>query len=143
MNKRALVELIKTHLEEELAEILRSADAGSTRQSNSDGAAASAAESPLPADAVEALRGRASEIQRQLLMFRFLPLPELGADDVVSPAALVELELAGAGRRAFYFMTPQSGGLVTSVDGQPVQVIGPQSPIGETITILKKASNES
>jgi transcription elongation GreA/GreB family factor len=33
--------------------------------------------------------------------------------------------------RALYFLVPQGGGLVTSVDGRPVQVITPQSPLGE------------
>ena len=35
--------------------------------------------------------------------------------------------------RAFYFIAPRGGGLVTSVDGLPVQVITPQSPIGEAV----------
>ena len=117
MNKQALVDLIRTHLTEELAELQRSAGG-----------------QELPADTRNALRERAAEVERQILMFRFLPVREFGDGEVVCPAALVELELqSGAGIRAFYLVTPQSGGLVTSLDGRPVQVVSPQSPIGEAI----------
>jgi hypothetical protein len=52
----------------------------------------------------------------------------------------VELELkpvdggqSTAGRRAFYFIVPSGGGLVMRVDGNPVQVITPNSPLGEVL----------
>src|SRR4051794_13672022 len=124
MNKQVLVELIRKHLGEELAELQRSAEGD-----------------VVPSAAREALRERAGEVERQLLMFRFLPVRELGEGEVVCPAALVELELlAGKGIRAFYFVTPQSGGLVTSLEGRPVQVVSTQSPIGAAI-LGKKAGD--
>ncbi|MGK5084933.1 GreA/GreB family elongation factor [Bdellovibrionota bacterium FG-1] len=74
---------------------------------------------------------RVAEIQAQLNMYRFLPQRAFGADDVIVPSSLVELELAG--RHAFYLVVPSGGGLVMRVDGQPVQVITPQSPLGEAL----------
>ncbi len=71
------------------------------------------------------------EINRLLTMYRFLPKRKYGRDDVIIPSALVELKLGGIS--AFYFIAPQGGGLVTRVEGKPVQVITPQSPLGECL----------
>src|SRR5581483_11142645 len=82
---------------------------------------------------------RAAELQSQLLMWKYLPIRDFGGpDDVACPAALVELEHGKT--RAFYFIAPQGGGLVTRIDGQPVQVITPNSPMGEAI-MGKKAGD--
>ena len=51
--------------------------------------------------------------------------------DLVAPGALVELDCGGT--RAFYFLVPQGGGLIARVNGCPVQVVTPQSPIGEAL----------
>ncbi len=83
------------------------------------------------ADAKDPKSPRAEELARLLVMYRFLPLREYGADDVACPAALVELEFQGT--TAFYFIAPQGGGLVTRVEGKPVQVLTPNSPLGEAL----------
>jgi hypothetical protein len=70
-------------------------------------------------------------IEGLLAQYRFLPRREYGVDDVIVPSALVELELNGS--RAFYFVAPAGGGLVMRVEGRPVQVITPQSPLGEAL----------
>src|SRR5580698_3382123 len=59
---------------------------------------------------------RAEEIRQLLIMYKFLPLRPYGAhqsDDVICATALVEMDVRGT--RAFYFIAPQGGGLVTSV----------------------------
>ncbi len=71
------------------------------------------------------------EIRRLLTLYRFLPRRHYDKEDVIIPSALVELQLGTT--RAYYFVAPQGGGLVTRVDGQPVQVITPQSPLGEAL----------
>lgn len=74
---------------------------------------------------------RVREIQSQLLMYQFLPKREYTDQDVVCPGALVGLEFNG--QTAHYLIVPSGGGLVTRVEGYPVQVITPQSPIGGSV----------
>lgn len=83
---------------------------------------------------------RAAEIRRLLQMYRFLPVREFGPDDVVCPSALVGLELQG-GPTTHFLIVPSGGGLVTRIEGLPVQVITPQSPMGEAL-MGKKAGDQ-
>jgi transcription elongation GreA/GreB family factor len=110
MDKRKVVDEIQTYLAGELASLLPAAEAGT-----------------LDADGGERIR----EIRRQLTMYKFLPVREFGTEDVVCPASLVELELGE--RRAFYLIVPSGGGLVMRIEESPVQVITPQSPLGEAL----------
>jgi transcription elongation GreA/GreB family factor len=114
-NKRKVVEEIQNHLAEELAGLLPAAEA------------AEKANRELPVDQAERVRA----IQQQLTMYRFLPMREFNSEDVVCPSSLVELEISG--RRAFYFLVPSGGGLVMKIEGNPVQVITPNSPLGEAL----------
>jgi transcription elongation GreA/GreB family factor len=74
---------------------------------------------------------RLREMERLQVLYRFLPNREYGPEDVIVPSALVSLELDGT--TAHYFIAPQGGGLITQIDGKPVQVITPQSPLGEAL----------
>jgi transcription elongation GreA/GreB family factor len=112
MEKRSVIQLIRTHLEEELTE-LRATD--------------SISQQPDP---------RIQELERALLMYRFLPVRDFGPEDVVAPASLTEIELSG--RRMWVLLVPQHGGLVTQLEGKPVQVVTPNSPLGEAM-LGKKA----
>jgi transcription elongation GreA/GreB family factor len=80
----------------------------------------------------------AERLKRLQLVYRFLPVKEYGRDEVIIPSALVELEFKKT--IAYYFISPQCGGLITRVDGNPVQVITPQSPLGEAL-LGKKAGD--
>jgi hypothetical protein len=115
MEKRSVIELIRTHLEEELTE-LRASDSISSQ--------------PNP---------QIQELERALLMYRFLPIRDFGIDDVVAPASLSEIEFSG--RKLWVLLVPQHGGLVTQWAGQPVQVVTPHSPLGEAM--LGKKPGES
>lgn len=105
MKKKVIVE-IKNFLIQELSELAHSADQTESAQ-------------------------RIAEIQRLLVQYQFLPVREYNDEDVICPAALVELELAQS--RTFCFIVPQGGGLVMQVDGKPVQVVTPYSPLGEAL----------
>ncbi len=74
---------------------------------------------------------RRQELERLQVVYRFLPQREYGRDEVIIPSMLLELELNGM--NAYYFVAPQGGGLVTTIDGKPVQVITPNSPLGEAL----------
>jgi transcription elongation GreA/GreB family factor len=137
MDKRRLVDTIQTHLAEELATLVQAAKAAHEAATHDE----SRAEDQHDTRGLEAsyLAGaqaqRAAELQGLLLMWKYLPIREFGPEDVACPAALVELELEHGAKktRAFYFIAPQGGGLITRIDGQAVQVITPNSPIGEAL----------
>lgn len=74
---------------------------------------------------------RATEIKRLQTMYRFMPAHDYGPEDVIVPSSLVELKLGETS--AHYFIAPQGGGLVTSIAGKPVQIITPNSPLGEVL----------
>ena len=84
-------------------------------------------------------QARSAEIKRLVLMYRFLPARHYAVGEAIIPSSLVELSLNG--NRAFYFIAPQGGGLITQIDGKAVQVITPNSPLGEVL-LGKKAGEE-
>ncbi len=133
MDKKKLIAEIENYLNEELITITASAKSAYEAATHPD----SRAEDQYDTRGLEAsyLAGaqaeRASEIKRQLLIYKYLPVRAFGDNDVICPGALAELELNG--KRAFYFLVPQGGGLITQVDGVPVQVITPHSPMGEAL----------
>lgn len=109
MQKRVIIQEIENHLAHELSQLI-SNESKPGRPKNS---------------------GRMDEIKRQLLMYRYLPVRDFGSEDVVCPSALVELQLGET--RSFCFIVPQGGGLVMMIEGKPLQVVTPQSPLGEAL----------
>lgn len=76
--------------------------------------------------------GTVQAIERALLMYRFLPVVESsGESEVIAPGSLVKLSMGL--RQSWVFMVPQHGGLVTDFEGLPLQVLTPQSPLGELL----------
>ncbi len=75
-------------------------------------------------------------IERQILMLRFLPNKDLSVDDVIVPSALVKVRTANT--ESYVFMVPSGGALVTSFCQKPVQVLTPDSPLGDAL-VGKKA----
>jgi transcription elongation GreA/GreB family factor len=76
---------------------------------------------------------RAADLQALISVYRLMPLPELGAGDPIAPGALVELELEDGGRRSRYFIVPRGGGTTVTIGGAAIQVVAPQSPLGEAL----------
>lgn len=133
MRKKEVIAAILEYLAAELANMERAAKAAQEAATHEE----SRAEDAHDTRAIEAgylagaQQARVDELSRLLLMYKYLPVRELGPDDVVCAAALVELEINHT--RAFYFIAPQGGGLVTRVQGKPVQVLTPASPMGEAL----------
>jgi transcription elongation GreA/GreB family factor len=82
-------------------------------------------------EAMHEIAARVDEIKQQLVMYKFLPVRPFTSEDVICPGGLVELEFNRM--HAFYLIVPKGGGLVTRVDGHAVQVITPNSPLGEAL----------
>jgi transcription elongation GreA/GreB family factor len=113
VDKRNVVREIQAYLGEELASLTSQAGVPSAFAPD------------------EGTKARIAEIKSQLTMYKFLPVREYGKEDVICPSSLVELDLQG--RRAFYLIVPTGGGLVMRIDESPVQVITPNSPLGEVL----------
>jgi transcription elongation GreA/GreB family factor len=133
MNKRRIIE----HIVEKLAEELKGIEAAvdSAREAATDTEAKP--ENEYDTRAIEAgylaagQAKRADELRAQLLMYKHFPLRDLDPKSEACAGALVELEINES--RAFYFVAPAGGGIVTAVDGKPVHVITPMSPIGDAL----------
>ena len=76
---------------------------------------------------------RAAQLQTLISAYRMMALKDFDAGDPVAPGALVELVQLETERRSRYLVVERGGGATLSMDGQTVQVIGPQSPLGEAM----------
>jgi transcription elongation GreA/GreB family factor len=79
----------------------------------------------------EAQRMRAQAAQKKLDVFRQLKLRNFKADDPVGATALVKV--LHDKDELFFFIGPQGAGTVVDVNGTNVEVITPQSPLGEAL----------
>jgi hypothetical protein len=83
----------------------------------------------------EAQSRRAGELATLLGMFRTLlrtpALPAFDASTPIGPTALVTVECERNAAR--YVLLPAGGGLSATVDGVVVQVVTPQSPLGQAL----------
>jgi transcription elongation GreA/GreB family factor len=95
-------------------------------------------ETYLKEEMAQANPEQAQGLGRLLLMYRFLPKRNYEPHEVIAPGALVELMLGRM--RTFCLIVPHGGGLVLRVEEHPVQVITPDSPLGEAL-LGKKAGD--
>jgi transcription elongation GreA/GreB family factor len=84
---------------------------------------------------------RAAELLALISTYRMLPLRELGPSDLIVPGALIELEQEETGRKSRYFLVPRGGGATLSHQGGSIQVIAPQSPLGEALMGRKQGED--
>ncbi|MBC7387194.1 MAG: GreA/GreB family elongation factor [Cryobacterium sp.] len=71
------------------------------------------------------------ELESLLVMYRFLPARDHEPTDPIVPTSLVTLQIGSA--TTFAFIVPRGGGFITAVDGNPLQVLTPNSPLGEAL----------
>jgi hypothetical protein len=69
--------------------------------------------------------------RRQVLMYRHLPQRSFEKEDVIVPSALIQVRWEG--RHQWVFLVPGGGGQILNLDGIPVQVVTPQSPLGDAL----------
>lgn len=109
MNKHHIVQQIQSHLLNELASL----------------------NLPDLPDAENPQYQRAAQLKHELLTLQFLPIREFNENDIICPSVLTEVEYHGI--RSFYLIVPQVGGYVTEIEGKPIQVLTPNSPLGEAL----------
>jgi hypothetical protein len=131
--KRALIRLLQTSLAEEIASLTRAANSAREAATHEE----NRPENDKDTRAVEAayLAGAQADRVRELEgisnALGFLPLRLFGEDEPIASAALIELDLDGA--RLHCFMAPHCGGTKVELDGKQIQVITPQSPLGQAL----------
>ncbi|OFZ20703.1 MAG: hypothetical protein A2X94_08590 [Bdellovibrionales bacterium GWB1_55_8] len=131
--KRALIESIVAELNRELETLLASAKAAHDAATHEE----SRAEDQHDTRGLEAsyLAGaqmaRAEALRRTIAVYQFADFQDFLAGDPIGVGALVELELES--RRLWCFIVGQGGGMSVSAGDKAVQVITPQSPLGEEL----------
>jgi hypothetical protein len=137
LDKAKLVDYIRSSLEKDLL-VLREAER-STREAATH--EESKPENEYDTRALEASylaaaqSKRITETEELLVIFKHAGLKNFSETDSISTSALVEIEFKG--RVGFYFMMPKGGGNNVTFEGKKVQVVTPNSPLGEALLGLR------
>lgn len=78
---------------------------------------------------------RVLEIESSLGIYKTLKIKSFTATSKIESTALVEVDLDG--KTTFVFIVPAKGSLTLTHEGIQIQVITPQSPLGEALLGLK------
>lgn len=87
----------------------------------------------------EVSKARRDELVRVRDVLRFLPARAFANDDWIAPSSLVELEVNQ--RRTRCFLLPSALAWFLEFEGQPTQIIGTRSVLGEAL-LGKKVGDE-
>lgn len=75
---------------------------------------------------------RVRALEAALKVLTGLELRDVGPTTPICASAVITLE-SDDGARTVFFMSPHGGGLKLDLDGAPVQVVTPQSPLGKAL----------
>jgi transcription elongation GreA/GreB family factor len=133
LKKRDLVEKILENLNRELQTLLQSAAAAHEAATHEESKAEDAHDTRgLEASYLAGAQlARVEVLKKTIASYQFADIREFKPTDPIELGALVELELDG--KRLNYFLVGQGGGMSLSLQGKTVQVITPQSPLGEAL----------
>ncbi len=84
---------------------------------------------------------RVGELEQMILQYRFLKVDAFQPNDPIRPTALVELQ-NDSSKTIYCFLLPSGGGVSLQQDGKTIQIISPQSPLGE-ILMGRKAGDDA
>lgn len=133
MDKRALLKQLVNQLMADIAVLTQSALAAHGAATHTE----SKAEDQYDTRGLEAsyLAGaqskRVLDLQETLEQFRYLDMKKFGPETPIASTAFVELECDG--KSVYYLLMPKGGGMTATAEGKHVQVITPQSPLGEAL----------
>ncbi|MFW7381901.1 MAG: GreA/GreB family elongation factor [Oligoflexus sp.] len=133
MNKQELVDKIIRTLEEEIRIIQHSAEDAQEEARGNDSLSASqydnrALEASRLADAQ---MKRVKESQRRLDSFKQMKLKSYDEGQAIGPAALVEV--LHDGETLLFFIGQQGAGTTIEFEGKMIELITPQSPLGDAL----------
>ena len=137
MDKKRLISAILKRLEQDLDTAITAARAALDEATHPE----NKAENQYDTRGLEAgyLAGaqaeRAAQIEEQILIYKHLEPKDFKKTEPISSTALVEVELNN--KKSFVFVMSKGGGLVLEFEGQAIQVVTPNSPLGEAIIGLK------
>ncbi|MBV2167806.1 MAG: GreA/GreB family elongation factor [Bdellovibrio sp.] len=138
MDKTKLIETIRTQLEKDMAVLKEAALATYEAATHEE----SKPENEYDTRGLEAsyLAGaqakRIAEIEELLVIYKHLDVKNFGPNDKINSTALVEVEHNG--KHSFFFIMAKGGGLSVLLEGRSVQVITPNSPLGEALQDLRQ-----
>ncbi|WP_413568997.1 hypothetical protein ACLWBD_16195 [Bdellovibrio sp. HCB117] len=138
MDKKKLVEAIRTQLENDLSVAKQAALATYEAATHEE----SKPENEYDTRGLEAsyLAGaqakRISEIEELLVILKHLDVKTFGPNDKINSTALVEVEFNG--KHSFFFIVVKGGGVNVQFEGRTVQIVTPSSPLGEALQDLRK-----
>lgn len=138
MDKKKLIETIRTQLENDLVVLKQAALATYEAATHEE----SKPENEYDTRGLEAsyLAGaqakRIREIEEILVILKHLTLKDFGPNDKINSTALVEVEYNG--KNNYFFIMVKGGGISVKLDGRAIQVITPNSPLGEALLDQKK-----
>lgn len=138
MDKKKLIAAIRTQLEQDMTVLKEAALATYEAATHEE----SKPENEYDTRGLEAsyLAGaqakRIAEIEELLVICKHLVLKDFSSDDKINSSALVEVDHKG--KHTLFFILPKGGGIHVPFEGHTVQVITPNSPLGEALLDLKK-----
>ena len=136
MDKKKLVETIRTQLEADLRQAREAARATYEAATHEE----SKPENEYDTRGLEAsyLAGaqakRIAEIEELLVIFKHLQVKDFGPDDKINSTALVEV--SSQNKKYVFFVLAKGGGVSVTFEGQKIQTITPKTPLGEALQDL-------
>jgi transcription elongation GreA/GreB family factor len=133
MDKKRLIDQLIREVRGEISVMKRAADASREAATHEE----SRAENDKDTRGLEAAYLASGQVERVKSLERvanaleFLPLRVFAPGDPVAAGALVELERDGDPFTAFIAI--EGGGLETELDGRPILVVSPRSPLGQAL----------
>jgi transcription elongation GreA/GreB family factor len=133
MDRARVIDAIVARLQEDLSVLVRSAQAAHAAATHEESKAEDAHDTRgLEASYLAGAQAkRVLELERQIAAFKQFSRDPLPQGSGVRVGACVEVETAG--RRSYYFVSSQGGGLAIQQEGLRVQVITPFAPLGEAL----------
>lgn len=131
--KKKLIELIVENLNREVDSLTLAAQAAHEAATHEESKAEDAHDTRgLEASYLAgAQMARIDGLKKALTYYQFFKDRKFSAKEPIGAGALIELECDK--KRLFCFLVAQAGGTALSFEGKTVQVITPQSPLGEAL----------